>query len=196
MRKLAVFCLLLLLTPALGRKAIAQEAAKAPMAVKVPDAPDHYYRVDFVIEEVSADGKPTNSRSYTCTVGTSRSDRAEQNSTIRTGNRIPIITGTMAPTVATDNKLANQYQYIDIGVNISLQSAHEVGNQLGLYLKTEISSLGPASSPTGGSDPVIRQNLWQSSILIPLGKPTVVFKSDDLDSKGGMQVVITATPLQ
>ena len=196
MRKIAVFCFLLLLTPALAPRAFAQDAPKPPDAAKPQELPDHFYRLDFVIQEVSAEGKATNSRSYTCTVGTSRSDRSEQNSTIRTGNRVPIITGASAPTGGTENKLANQYQYIDLGVNIGLQSAHEVGNQLALYLKTEISSLAPESSPMGGSDPVIRQNYWQSSVVIPLSKPTVVIKSDDLDTKGGMQVVVTATPLQ
>ncbi len=44
--------------------------------------------------------------------------------------------------------------------------------------------------------PVIRQNKWQASVLIPIGKATVVFTSDSLDSKGSMQVVVTATPLQ
>ena len=196
MRKLAVSCLLLLLAPTLTSMAIAQDAPKAPLAVKVPDAPDLYYRLDFVIQEVSAEGKPTNSRSYTCTIGTSRADRQEQSATIRTGNRVPILTGAYAPTSGTENKLATQFQYIDVGVNISAQSAHEVGSQLALYLKTELSSLAPDPSPTAGNDPVIRQNSWQSLILIPLAKPTVVFKSDDLDTKGGMQVVVTATPLQ
>ena len=196
MRKLAVLCSLLLFTPALAPKALAQDAPKAPEAVKAPEPPDHYYRLDFVIQEVSAEGKPTNSRSYTCTIGTSRSDRAEQSATIRTGNRVPILTGAYAPKGAVENKFETQFQYIDVGVNISAQSTHEVGNQLALYLKTEISSLAPEAAPTAGSDPVIRQNSWQSLILIPLAKPTVVFKSDDLDSKGGTQVVVTATPLQ
>ena len=196
MRKLAVSCLLLLLAPTLTSMAIAQDAPKAPLAVKVPDPPDLYYRLDFVIQEVSPEGKPTNSRSYTCTIGTSRADRQEQSATIRTGNRVPILTGAYAPKGAVENKFDTQFQYIDVGVNISAQSAHEVGNQLALYLKTELSSLAPDPSPTAGNDPVIRQNSWQSLILIPLAKPTVVFKSDDLDTKGGTQVVITATPLQ
>ena len=33
-------------------------------------------------------------------------------------------------------------------------------------------------------------------VLIPIGKATVVFTSDSLDSKGSMQVVATVTPLQ
>lgn len=196
MRKLAVFCFILLLTPALAPKAIAQDATKAPETVKAPDASDLFYRLDFVIQEVSAEGKPTNSRAYTCTIGTSHSDRAEQWATIRTGNRVPILTGAHAPKGTAENAVDTQFQYIDIGVNISAQSAHEVGSQLALYLKTEISSLAPEASPTVGSDPVIRQNSWQSLVLIPRSKPTVVFKSDDLDTKGGMQVVVTATPLQ
>ena len=196
MRKLAVLCFFLLLTPALTHKALAQNALKAPEAAKASDAPDHFYRLDFVIQEVSPEGKPTNSRSYTCTIGTSRADRQEQSATIRTGNRVPILTGAYAPKGAVENKFDTEFQYIDVGVNISAQSAHEVGNQLALYLKTELSSLAPDPSPTAGNDPVIRQNSWQSLILIPLAKPTVVFKSDDLDTKGGMQVVVTATPLQ
>lgn len=196
MRKLAVLCFLLLLTPALARKALAQDAPKAPEAVKAPEPPDHYYRLDFVVQELSAEGKPTNSRAYTCTIGTSRSDRSEQSFYIRTGNRVPILTGAYAPKGGVENKFDTEFQYIDVGVNISAQSAHEVGNQLALYLKTEISSLAPEPSPTAGNDPVIRQNSWQSLVLIPLSKPTVVFKSDDLDTKGGTQVVITATPLQ
>jgi hypothetical protein len=46
------------------------------------------------------------------------------------------------------------------------------------------------------NDPVIRQSLWQGSVVIPIGKPTVAFSSDTVDSKGGMQLVVTATPLQ
>jgi hypothetical protein len=42
---------------------------------------------------------------------------------------------------------------------------------------------------------VIRQNSWQASVLIPVGKPTVVFSSDALENKGGMQVSMTATRL-
>jgi hypothetical protein len=33
-------------------------------------------------------------------------------------------------------------------------------------------------------------------VLIPIGKPSVVFTSDSLDNKGSMQLVVTATPLQ
>jgi hypothetical protein len=38
--------------------------------------------------------------------------------------------------------------------------------------------------------------MWDAPVLIPIGKPTVVFSSDALESKGGMQLVVTATLLQ
>jgi hypothetical protein len=43
---------------------------------------------------------------------------------------------------------------------------------------------------------VIRQNTWVGPVVIPVGKPTVVFSSDALESKGGMQVSVTATLLE
>jgi hypothetical protein len=58
-----------------------------------------------------------------------------------------------------------------------------------------VSSVAPAKDPNL-HQPVIRQNKWQAGVLIPVGKATVVFASDSLDSKGGMQVVVTASPLQ
>jgi len=191
MRKLAVLCCLLLLTSAFGHKAIAQDAAKAPDTAKASEPPAHYYHFEFVIQELSADGKPVNSRSYSSDASTSRFEHG----TIRTGTRIPIVTAAPVATAGGEKKAESQYQYLDIGVNIDLRDIHEVGSQLALFLHTEVTSLASNVGPIGPADPVIRQNNWQATILIPIGKPTVVFKSDDLDSKGGMQVVVTAAPL-
>ena len=95
-----------------------------------------------------------------------------------------------------------QYQYLDVGVNIDTQNVHEIGNQLAVYLKAEISSLAAPASPASATgselanDPVIRQNSWFAPVVIPIGKPTVVFSSDALESKGGMQLVVTVTPVK
>jgi type II secretory pathway component GspD/PulD (secretin) len=89
-----------------------------------------------------------------------------------------------------------QFQYLDVGVNIDVLGTREVSRQLALDLKAEVSSLAGSPSPSAATDPVIRQNYWQSAVLIPVGKSTVVFTSDALESKGGMQISVTATPLQ
>ena len=198
MRKFTFVCSLLLLIPFLVPRAGAQDKPKAPDAAKPPEAPTHYYHLEYVVQELGSDGKPVNSRTYSTIVGT---DRGDQFSAIRTGSRVPIITGALhGPNgEAKEGKLEFQYQYLDVGVNIDTNNVHEIGQKLAIYLKAEISTLAePAPAPASGlvNDPVIRQNTWQASVLIPIGKPTVVFSSDALDNKGAMHLVVTATPLQ
>ena len=193
MRKTAhiilTFCVLFLV-PALGGKVLAQESAKAPETAKTPEPPAHFYHLEFVVQETGSDGKPTNSRTYSGTVSTSRTDRGFS---MRTGSRVPIVTG--AP--SGDNKsMPVQFQYVDVGVSIDARDAREEGDKLALSLNADISSLaGPPSTETA-NQPVIRQNRWQASVLVPTGKPTMVFTSDLLDNKGGMQLVMTVTPVK
>lgn len=195
MRKIISVCLLLF-AAALTPHGRAQDTAKTPEAAKAPEPPAHYYHLEFLIQEVGSDGKPTNSRTYSTTVSTGRMDHY---GAIRTGSRVPIITGALhGPTGTSESKLEFQYQYLDVGVNIDTENVHEKDGQLSMLLKAEVSSLADPThtSPTDlPNDPVIRQNMWQASVLIPIGKPTVVFSSDALDSKGGMQLSITANRL-
>jgi hypothetical protein len=194
MRRIALIFCLVIATSAFGRFVHAQEnAAKQQDAgPKMPEPPAHYYKLDVVVQEIGADGKPDNSRSYSTTVSTRQRDGA---STIKTGSRIPIVVGGPA-TSGGEKHFDINYQYIDVGVNLSAGDVHEVGNQLAIYMKVEVSSLGTPSASTTNSDPVIRQNTWFGAVVIPVGKPTVVFSSDALESKGGMQVSVTAKLLE
>jgi hypothetical protein len=198
MRKIVILCSLLLLVPAFASKASAQEpASKAPASTQPPE-PVHYYHFDFVVEDLDTTGKVVNSRSYTTTVDTEPHYLAS----IRTGSRIPVITGTAGGNT--------QYTYIDLGVEVDVRDVHTVGQQLAFDL---IANLSGEATPTPGSssagqqsrwetdpkllhEPVIRQNKWQSRVLVPIGKRTVVFTSDSLDSKGSTRVVVTATPIE
>ena len=201
MCKFVIYCCLLLLVPAFGHVASAQDTSKNADTQKAEDtakaaeaakAPAHYYHLEFVVQELGADGKPVNSRSYDTTIAT---DRSECCASIRTGSRVPIITGANA-TAAGIEKQTLQYQYLDVGINVDARYAHEVGHQLAMNLTAEVSNLAESQSSANAADPVVRQNKWVSLVLIPIGKPTVVFKSDDLDTKGSMQVLVTATLLQ
>jgi hypothetical protein len=71
-----------------------------------------------------------------------------------------------------------------------------VGNKLSLYLSAEVSSVADTKDAPENSQPTLNQNKWQGQVLVPVGKATVVFSSDDLRSKGAMQLVVTATLLQ
>jgi len=145
-------------------------------------APQHFYKLNLMVEEVNDAGKPTNVRTFMATIATP----GHHSQQIRTGARIPIS--------ITDN----QWQYLDVGVNFDVSEPREVGDKLAINLNAEISSL--ATPETGGagsaSHPVVRQNRWSSNVVIPVGKPTVVFSADDLDSKGKMQVELTATRVE
>ena len=170
-----------------GTKALAQESEKTQDTGKTPEPPAHFYHLEFVVQETGSDGKPTNSRAYSGTVSTSRTDRGFS---MRTGSRVPVVTA--GPTEENKNAPV-QYQYIDVGVSIDARDAREDGEKLALSLNADISSLAGQGA---AGEPVIRQNKWQAAVLIPIGKSTVVFTSDVLDTKGGMQLVVTATPVK
>jgi hypothetical protein len=185
MRKIVdYFCLLPLLLGC-GLFAFAQEdqkpqdVAKPQENSKVQTTPAHYYHVDFVVQELGSDGKAINSRSYTTTVNTG----SHEFISIRASSRIPVLVE------------ASQYQFVEVGINIDARDAQEIGRQLALNLTADVSSIA-ATADQSLHRPVVRQNKWQAAVLIPVGKPTVVFTSDALESKGSMQLVVTATPLQ
>lgn len=192
MRRLALLCSLFLFAFALPQAARAQDADKPAEAAKPATPTPNFYHLVFVVQEIDAANKPINSRTYTTTVGTSTSDYPPQS--IRTGSRIPIATESSE---SNDPKESGrvQFQYIDVGINFDIRHVTEVRRQLSLNLSADVSSVAEASDPHL-HQPVIRQNKWQASVLIPIGKPTVIFTSDSLDSKGSLQVTVTATPLQ
>lgn len=182
MRKTIFVCYFLLLIPALGQNAQPQDTARAQAAATASDQPVHYYHLDFVVQELDAAGKPVNSRSYTTTVSTA----PHGSTSIRTGSKIPIAVASSGGNT--------QFQYQDIGVNIDVRDAHEMDRQLAFNITAVLSSVAPAYDPNL-HEPIIRENRWQALVLIPIGKPVVVFRSDSADSKGATQLTVTATPI-
>src|SRR5580698_7417492 len=177
MRKPAILAVMLFALSFLAAPAPAQET-KAQAAPEV-----HSYRLDFVVKELGDDGKVVNSRSYHTGIATNH--RSTQ---VRTGTRIPVRT--------TEKGGDVQFQYVDVGINIDCGNAQDVPEGLFLQISTDISSLANPVGSGDASTPIIRQNRWQSDTILPLGKPTTVFSSDNLENKGKMQVEVTATPLR
>jgi hypothetical protein len=136
----------------------------------------HYFRLDFLVKEIN-DGRTTNSRVYSTIVSTKRGE----NDSIRTGSRVPVPQGT------------DGYSYLDVGVNIDCRSVEETAGKLMLNVSSDISSL--ADNAPAPAHPVIRSNKWSSNVVVPMGKPTTIFSSDDVGSKGKMQMELTATPI-
>jgi hypothetical protein len=163
-----------------------------PAALRAQNPPNpasapapRYYHLRVAIEELNAAGQVTNTRTYREIVSTAVGKDQVWNQRIKTGSRIPVVTG-----AAGGN---TQFQYIDLGVNLDVLNVKEQPAGLSFELKVEVSSIARQTQVAGTGEPVIRQNTWDSAVIVSLAKPTVVFSSDDLDSTGKMQVEVTAT---
>lgn len=154
-----------------------------------PTPPQHFYRLHFAVEELDAAGKVTNTRTYEETVATGNGSDQQ----IKTGSRIPVATGSYAASGTPANLANTQFQYIDLGVDLAIFHPVEHSDSLSFRLRAEITSIARQTEIGGINEPVIRQNTWDSTLTVPEGKPTIVYSSDDLDSKGKMQVEVTAT---
>lgn len=187
MRKFFPIARIMMLTFALTLASQAQDTPNTEEA-QSSSTTAHFYHLVFVVQELSADHKPVNSRTYTTTVSTDR----HFTGSIRTGSRVPIATGAYT---SANPKVITDFQYIDVGVNFDIQHVVENGRQLSLDLSAEISGIAGALDPNV-HQPVIRQNRWKAALLLPMGKETTIFTSDSLDSTGSMQVLATATLLQ
>lgn len=151
------------------------------------DKPDEkFYRLDFVAKELDG-GKVTNSRTYSLLI---TNQNTSKGGSIRVGSRLPVQVSAIGANI----------QYYDLGVNIDCRPVREIGSHLALDVSAEISSVAVATDPSlatvSSLPPVVRHNKWSSSALIPVGKPTVIFSSDDPSSKRTMQMEVTATPVK
>jgi hypothetical protein len=148
---------------------------------KNKDEPQKSFRLDFVVREI-ADAKVINSRNYSTIISTGHSRES-----IRTGSKVPRQTG--SPT--------NPYEYVEVGVNIDSREVREVENQLALTVGAEVTNVAPGQLVGSGPlPPLLRENKWQSDLMVPLRKPTIIFSSDDITSTHKMQVELTATPIR
>ena len=146
-----------------------------------PSEPLKFYKLEFVLKEVEG-AKVLNARSYSMTAATD----ARGTQSIRAGIRVPYQVG-------------NGTQYLDIGVNIDCQVIREVQGDLSLLVTADISSLPSEPAETTATRlaaPIIHQNKWSSTTIVPLKKSTLIFSSDDPTSKQQMQLELAATPIK
>jgi hypothetical protein len=151
----------------------------------LPAASIKHYKTDFVVKEVDANGHVVNSRSFTTILATN-SSRSTQPNQIRSGDRVPI-------RASLNEKGDTNIQYIDIGVNIDCNQVQEMGGELGMVIRAEISSVPAGTDLNAMGDPMIRSFQWSSDVVLVPGVPTTVFSSDDVGSKAKTQVEVTAT---
>ena len=154
-------------------------SAQTPATVN-KEAPK-FFHLTFVVKEVD-EGRVINERSYSTILTT---DQRGGRPSVRTGSKVPLPKG------------AGESSYIDLGISFDCRYVAEMGSSLMLDVTAEISSIatGAPENSSGQIGPVIRQNRWNSEAIIPVGRPTTIYSSDDLTSKRKMQIELTATPI-
>jgi len=185
-RLLTVVCLLMLA----GGVGLGQDKSEVGATSSAQASIGKHYQIVFVVQEVEG-GRVINSRRYATDM--SFEGVKSGSGSIRTGAKVPIATGSFS---SPSGNVPTQFTYVDVGFNADFDNAHLEDDKAYLRLTVELSSSDAAAPNNPIHNPTIRQNRWVAGVTVPLGKPTVVFSSDDLTSKRTMQVELTVTPVK
>jgi hypothetical protein len=97
-------------------------------------------------------------------------------------------------TGSTSEKASAQWQYLDVGVNISARLSAADGDWMNFDCSLDVSSVIPSEQSQGGlTQPLLRQSRQELHAVIHPEKPTIVATLDDVNSTRTMQVEVTAT---
>lgn len=155
-------------------------------------SPERYFRLTFRVLDMSPDGKVASSKSYNTIIASG--PKSERTSSIRTGDRVPVATGSYSPNI--QSSLVNtQFQYIDVGTKIDATGAAIDNQTLRLHVTANLSSMSTPVTLGSVREPVIRQTSWESNVTVPIGKATLIFSSDDSSDKGKTDLELMATPI-
>src|SRR5882757_4237616 len=147
---------------------------------KAPDAPLTHYKLTYRLLEVDANGKITNSRAYFAISGAGGDSAPAK---IRTGDKFPIAVGTGGTDI----------QYQDVGTDIDTFHPQVHDRQLSLQVSAALSSVAKSAPSLVPNVPIFRQTKWESSVVVTLDKPTILFISDNTSDTGKTELELTAT---
>src|SRR5579863_6458237 len=99
----------------------------------------HHYKLNLVVEQINDAGKIANNRAFVVVIGNGPAGGYPQS--IRTGEKIPIATG------------ANQFTYLDIGVNFDIRHVSENGGGVSFELSADVSSVADSGQSPANMSP-------------------------------------------
>lgn len=188
MRKLIFFGLALLLSG--SAMAYSQEPSKSTvMQSETPKSEVHHFQMKFRVLELE-DGKVINTRSYNMEITTDNKTA----SSIRTSVRLPYSPDSAQAVNAVTNVIHTNFQYVEEYVKLDCLEASMRGNSLFVNINGDINTIGSEEKPNPYG-PITQNRKISSNVLLPIGKPTIIFSSDDLSSKRVMQLEVTAVKL-
>jgi len=150
------------------------------------DRPRKKYRLSFTLTETDA-GRKIGVQHVAMFV------EEGQRSTLKSGSKIPIVTGSYA---AASNTSQQQMTYLDIGTNFDATAIAAAGDEITLKAKVEQSSVAEEKSGVGPQDPIVRQTVLESSSLLTQGKPQVLGAVDISGTTRKLEIEVVADPVK
>lgn len=150
---------------------------------KAPETPLTHYKLTYRLLEVGEDGKITNSRVYSTIIGAGGDSAPAK---IRTGDKFPIPVGTNGTDI----------HYQDVGTDIDTFHPRIHDRQLSLQVSAALSSVAKSAPSLVPKVPIMRQTRWESSVVVTLDKPTIIFSSDNTSDTGKTELELTATQIK
>jgi general secretion pathway protein D len=100
-----------------------------------------------------------------------------QEATLKIGERLPVATGsfqTGAATAIVSSLVNTQFQYLDIGVNVTIKPTVHYDRDVSMKLKIEISSEGPTLNLGGVNEPIIDQQVVEQTVRLKEGEANML----------------------
>lgn len=161
-----------------------ENIASAERIVKDLDRPKKAYRVSYTVTEMDG-AKRLSSQHFSLIVAPG------QNSTLKQGSRVPIVTGSFNDKSATQQ---NAISYVDVGMNFDA-ALDETAEGIRLRTSAEQSSIAEERSGVGPQDPVVRQASFKGTSFLTPGKPLKLGTFDYPDSTRHLELEVTMEPL-
>ena len=100
-----------------------------------------------------------------------------QEATLKIGEKYPVATGsyqTGAATAIVSSLVNTQFQYLDVGVNITMKPQIHYDRDVTVKMKIEVSTIGPILNLGGVSEPVILNNSAEETIRLKEGEASII----------------------
>ena len=100
-----------------------------------------------------------------------------QEATLKIGEKYPVATGsyqTGAATAIVSSLVNTQFQYMDVGVNITMKPQIHYDRDVTVKMKIEVSTIGPVLNLGGVSEPVILNNSAEETIRLKEGEASII----------------------
>ena len=170
---------ILAITCCLTYASTARSQDHATQSKQTENAAPEYFRLTFRVIQISPDGKVADNRAYTISTG----EQQHNGSSIRTGDKVPM---TVKP---------GEVQYLDVGTNIDVNFVRVENSTVQIYVMAHLSTSSTVPPATTGL-PVIRETSWSGPVMVSLGKPAIIFSSDNNSDKGKIELELTATSME